>query len=55
MRGRGLAVLLVEQKLAIALDLCDRVAVLGQGRIVFEGPPAALRADTQVQSEWLAV
>jgi branched-chain amino acid transport system ATP-binding protein len=55
MRQQGLAVLLVEQKLAIALELCDRVAVLGRGRIVFEGTPAALRADALVQSEWLAV
>ena len=55
MRRRGLAVLLVEQKLAIALDLCDRCVVLGQGRTVFEGSPAALRAAPAVQQEWLAV
>lgn len=55
MRRRGLAVLLVEQKLAIALDLCDRVAVLGHGRVVFEGTPAALREHHALTSEWLAV
>ena len=55
MRAQGLAVLLVEQKLTIALDLCDRVAVLGQGRVVFEGTPAALRADATVQQAWLGV
>jgi branched-chain amino acid transport system ATP-binding protein len=55
MRRRGLAVLLVEQKLAIALDLCDRVAVLGHGRVVFEGSPQQLRSNPAVQREWLAV
>jgi len=55
LRDQGLAVLLVEQKLTIALDLCDRVAVLGQGRVVFEGTPAALRANTAVQQAWLGV
>jgi branched-chain amino acid transport system ATP-binding protein len=55
MRRRGLAVLLVEQKLTIALDLCDRCAVLGQGRVVFEGTAGDLRAATAVQQEWLAV
>lgn len=55
MRAQGLAVLLVEQKLTIALDLCDRLAVLGQGRVVFQGTPAELRADADVQQAWLGV
>lgn len=55
MRRRGLAVLLVEQKLAIALELCDRVVVLGQGRVVFAGRPAELVAQTAVVAEWLGV
>lgn len=54
-RARGAAVLLVEQKLAIALDIADRVLVLGQGRIVFEGTPVALRADRGIQAAWLQV
>jgi branched-chain amino acid transport system ATP-binding protein len=55
LRGRGLGVLLVEQKLNLALDVADRCLVMGQGRIVFEGTPAALRADEAVRSQWLAV
>lgn len=55
MRQRGLAVLLVEQKLGIALDLCDRVAVLGHGLVVFEGTPASLLGHPTVSKEWLAV
>ena len=52
---RGLAILLVEQKLSIALDISRRVFVLGHGRIVFEGTPAQLRADRSVRHQWLEV
>lgn len=53
--AQGMAVLLVEQKLSIALRLAGRVYVMGRGRIVFEGAPAALLADTAVRREWLEV
>src|SRR5262249_9211866 len=52
-RRRGVAILLVEQKLTIALDISDRVDVMGHGRIVFSGPPEALKADRDVQRRWL--
>ncbi len=55
LRHRGLAVLLVEQKLAIALELSARCYVMGHGRIVFEGTPETLRAQVQVRREWLEV
>ncbi|MGG1951762.1 ABC transporter ATP-binding protein [Ralstonia solanacearum] len=51
----GISVLLVEQKLAIALDISQRVYVMGHGQIVFEGAPADLKADAQVRREWLEV
>ena len=54
-RKRGVSILLVEQKLAIALKVSTRVCVMGHGRIVFEGTPQALKADQQLVSEWLAV
>lgn len=54
-RRRGVGVLLVEQKLAIALQLADRCLVMGRGRIVFAGTPAALAADADVRREWLEV
>ena len=54
-KRRGIAILLVEQKLAIALDLSERLYVMGHGQIVFEGTPAELRADTIVRREWLEV
>jgi len=55
LRGLGVAVLLVEQKRAIALDLSDRIVVLGHGRAVFSGTPAALQADPGVTRDWLQV
>jgi len=53
--GRGIAILLVEQKLAIALDVAHRLYVMGHGRMVFEGTPADLRANEAVRREWLEV
>ena len=52
---RGVAILLVEQKLSIALDISKRVYVMGHGRIVFEGTPAELKANDTVRREWLEV
>ncbi|MFA7664727.1 MAG: ABC transporter ATP-binding protein [Burkholderiaceae bacterium] len=52
---RGISVLLVEQKLAIALDISQRVYVMGRGHIVFEGTPQALKDDARVRREWLEV
>lgn len=55
MHGKGVSVVLVEQKLAIALKVSTRVCVMGHGRIVFEGTPQQLAADDKLLSEWLAV
>jgi branched-chain amino acid transport system ATP-binding protein len=52
---RGIAILLIEQKLKIALAISHRLYVMGHGRIVFEGPPQGLRANEQVRKEWLEV
>jgi branched-chain amino acid transport system ATP-binding protein len=49
------SVLLVEQKLTIALAVADRCLVMGHGEIVFEGTPDALRADGDIRKEWLEV
>lgn len=55
LKRRGISVLLVEQKLAIALEISQRVYVMGRGAIVFEGTPAELREDAIVRKEWLEV
>jgi branched-chain amino acid transport system ATP-binding protein len=52
---RGVAILLVEQKLSIAMRISHRVYVMGHGRIVFEGTPAELRANQAVRREWLEI
>ena len=55
LKERGISVLLVEQKLAIALEISQRVYVMGHGSIVFEGTPDELRANGAVRREWLEV
>ncbi len=55
LKRRGMSVLLVEQKLTIALEVADRCLVMGHGQIVFAGTPAELRADASVRKEWLEV
>jgi branched-chain amino acid transport system ATP-binding protein len=55
LKERGISVLLVEQKLAIALEISQRVYVMGRGMIVFEGTPAELRANAAIRKEWLEV
>ncbi|MCM5678280.1 ABC transporter ATP-binding protein [Schlegelella sp. S2-27] len=55
LKHRGVSVLLVEQKLAIALEISERCYVMGHGRIVFEGAPADLMANAPIRKEWLEV
>lgn len=55
MAGRGLSILLVEQKLTIALRISARVYVMGHGEIVFEGTPEELRNNAAIRREWLEV
>ncbi|MFZ6649695.1 ABC transporter ATP-binding protein [Undibacterium sp. TJN25] len=55
LKNRGISVLLVEQKLAIALEISQRLYVMGHGSIVFEGSPADLKANENIRKEWLEV
>jgi branched-chain amino acid transport system ATP-binding protein len=55
LRARGMSVLLIEQKLTIALAISDRCYVLGHGKTVFAGTPAELLGRDDIQREWLAV
>jgi len=52
---RGISVLLVEQKLNIALKISQRLYIMGHGQIVFEGSPDDLKADDSIRKEWLEV
>ncbi len=53
--NRGLAIILVEQKLSISLKISQRIYVLGQGRVVFNGTQSEFRANETVRREWLEV
>ena len=53
--SRGVSILLVEQKLAIAMKISHRVYVMGHGQIVFEGTPAELEKRDDIRKEWLEV
>jgi branched-chain amino acid transport system ATP-binding protein len=53
--ARGVAILLVEQKLTIALKISKRLYVMGHGRIVYEGAPAEFASASAVRKEWLEV
>lgn len=55
LKARGISVLLIEQKLTIAMNISDRALVMGHGSIVFEGTPDSLRADPYTRKEWLEV
>jgi branched-chain amino acid transport system ATP-binding protein len=55
LKRRGISVLLVEQKLTIALEISERCYVMGHGHIVFEGTPAELRSSAYIRKEWLEV
>ncbi len=55
LKDRGISVLLIEQKLTIAMAISDRALVMGHGSIVFEGTPEALRNDSYTRKEWLEV
>ena len=52
---KGVSVLLVEQKLTIAMRVSARVYVMGHGEIVFEGTPDSLRSTPEIRREWLEV
>jgi branched-chain amino acid transport system ATP-binding protein len=55
LKDRGISVLLIEQKLTIAMAISDRALVMGHGSIVFDGTPDSLRADASTRKEWLEV
>jgi branched-chain amino acid transport system ATP-binding protein len=55
LRSRGVSVLLIEQKLTIAMSISDRCLVMGHGSIVFNGTPQSLREDEAIRKEWLEV
>ena len=53
--SRGVSILLIEQKLTIAMEISKRVIVMGHGKLVFEGTPDELRANDKIRQERLEV
>ncbi len=52
---RRISILLVEQKLTIAMRISHRLYVMGHGRMVFEGTPPDVAANDEVRRAWLEV
>jgi branched-chain amino acid transport system ATP-binding protein len=55
LKAKGVSVLLIEQKLTIAMSISDRALVMGHGAIVFAGTPEELRSNNYIRKEWLEV
>jgi len=55
LKAKGVSVLLIEQKLTIAMSISDRALVMGHGAIVFAGTPEELRSNHYIRKEWLEV
>jgi branched-chain amino acid transport system ATP-binding protein len=56
LKDQGLAIFLVEQNVGLALRVCDRIYVLGEGgRIAWEGAPGALDANADIKRVHLGV
>jgi branched-chain amino acid transport system ATP-binding protein len=55
LKERGLSILLIEQKLTIAMQISQRIYVMGHGHMVFQGSPDELRSNRLIRQEWLEV
>jgi branched-chain amino acid transport system ATP-binding protein len=55
LKGSGMAILLAEQNLALALSVADRCYVLNKGQVVHAAPAEALREDTEIKRRYLGV
>jgi branched-chain amino acid transport system ATP-binding protein len=55
LRAEGLAILLVEQNVEVALDVADQAVIIDQGTIVFDGPSSELKTRSDLQSAFLGV
>lgn len=53
--NRGVSILLIEQKLTIALRISARIYVMGHGRVVYEGTSAEFEKNEQIRKDWLEV
>jgi branched-chain amino acid transport system ATP-binding protein len=54
-KSRGVTILLVEQKLTMALQISDNVLLMGHGQIVYSGSVSNFQQDASVRKRWLDV
>ncbi|CAO3361201.1 ABC transporter ATP-binding protein [Azospirillum palustre] len=52
-RDEGVTILMIEHVMQAVMNLCERVYVLAQGRMIAEGPPAVVCADARVIEAYL--
>lgn len=55
LKSQGMTMLLVEQNLAMALDVADHIIVLGKGRVRWSGSSAELRKADDIRHTWIGV
>jgi branched-chain amino acid transport system ATP-binding protein len=55
LKSEGVAVVLVEQNVACALGVADRVCVMQSGRVVHTGTAQALNDDAAARRRWLGI
>lgn len=55
LKHQGLSMVLVEQNFGFATSLADDVVIVSKGQVVWQGSPAAIRADSEAQHRWLGV
>jgi branched-chain amino acid transport system ATP-binding protein len=55
LKAEGLSMLMVEQNIAMAMGVADRVYILSKGQVVFAGTPDELRANDEVKSQYLGM
>jgi branched-chain amino acid transport system ATP-binding protein len=55
LKQSGMAILLAEQNLAMALSVADRCYVLNKGQVVIDAPAATLREDEELKHRYLGV
>jgi branched-chain amino acid transport system ATP-binding protein len=55
LKETGLAIVLVEQNLPLALSVADSASIISKGRVIFAGDPEEIRTDAQLRTQHLGI